>query len=90
MNDPVRKTRTASKWLWPVVVALFVIGALYWFAKPLGEPEKVLTAKPVAQSTEWAEDPEGPAVPVTLPTTPLKNVPINDRSESRGGEKEVE
>lgn len=90
MSDPVRETKTAGKWLWPVVVTLLVIGALFWFAKPLGEPEKVGTAKPAAQSTEWAEEPKGPAVPVTLPTTPLTNVPIEDRGESRGAEKAVE
>lgn len=87
MSDPVRKTKTAGKWLWPVVMTLFVIAALFWFAKPLGEPEKIGSAKPVAQSTEWAEEPEGPAVPVTLPTTPLKNVPVEDRDETPGTEK---
>jgi hypothetical protein len=90
MNDPVHETRSTGKWLWPVVVILIVIGALFWFAKPLGEPEKVGTAEPVAQSTEWTEVPAGPAVPVTLPTTPLKNVPIENRDESREAVKKAE
>ena len=90
MSDPVRETKTASRWLWLVAAALLVIGALFWFAKPLSKPDKVAIAKPVAQSTEWAEEPKGPAVPVTLPTTPLKNVPVKDRGAAPGAEKEVE
>jgi hypothetical protein len=90
MNDPVRETKSAGKWLWLVALVVVVIGSLFWFAQPLGESEGDEAAKPVAQSTEWAEEPEGPAVPVTLPTTPLKNVPIEDRGESREPEAESE
>jgi hypothetical protein len=90
MSDPSRETKSASKWLWLVAVALIVAGGLFWFAKPLGVPEKDEAAAPVAQSTEWVEEPKGPAVPVVLPTTPLKNVPIEDRDESREGKKEAE
>jgi hypothetical protein len=90
MIDPMRETKTARKWLWPVIATLFVIGALFWFAKPLGESQKVGITKPAVQSTEWAEEPEGPAVPVTLPTTPMMNAPIEDRDQSRGTGKEGE
>ncbi len=90
MSEPARETRPVGKWLGIAILVLLVIGGAFWFARPAGEPAKVAPAEPVAQSTEWTEEPEGPAVPVTLPTTPLMNVPIEDRSESRGAEKEAE
>lgn len=90
MNDPVRDSKPVGKWLWTAVLILLAIGAIFWFAKPLGEPAKVETTKPVAQSTEWAPVPEGSAVPVTLPTIPLKNVREEDRGKAREAEKDAE
>lgn len=69
MTDPARSDVTRKKRLWLFGLVLLAIAVSFWFARPLGEP----TTKPRAQSTEWAPEPEGEAVPVNLPTTPLKN-----------------
>lgn len=79
MTNPVGTDKPAHKWIWTIVLILLAIGATFWFAKPLGESEKGATTKPVAQSTEWAPVPEGSAVPLTLPQTPLKSVPAEPR-----------
>jgi hypothetical protein len=79
MTDPVREDKTPHKWIWTIVLILLAIVATFWFARPLGEPEQVETVEPVAQSTEWVPVPEGSAVPVTLPETPLRNVPAEPR-----------
>lgn len=40
------------------------------------QPGETAETKPTPQSTEWTEeDPTKPAVPVTLPDTPMRNVP---------------
>lgn len=90
MNDPVRDKGHARKWLWTAVLILLALGAAFWFAKPLGEPTKVTATKPTAQSTEWAPVPDGPAVPVTLPNTPLRNVEGTERGELREAEGKTE
>jgi hypothetical protein len=61
-----------SKRLLKVVLVVVVIVAIFLVAKPLGYRQP---APPEPQSTEWANEPEGPAVPVTLPKTPMTNVP---------------
>jgi len=83
MTDPVRDGRANSRWLWAIVLIIIAVAVTYWLASPLGEQAKVEPTKPQAQSTEWAPTPEGPAVPVTLPTTKLKVVPIDDKNEAR-------
>jgi hypothetical protein len=74
MTDPARSDATRKKRLWMFGLVLLAIAVSFWFARPLGEPDKVEPGKPQAQSTEWAPEPEGEAVPVDLPTTPLKDV----------------
>lgn len=85
MTDPLRDRKPATRWIWTIALILLAIGATFWFAKPLAEPEKVESAEPVAQSTERAEEPEGYAVPVTLPETPLRNVPVEAQDEGAEG-----
>ena len=42
------------------------------------QPSETAETKPAPQSTEWTEeDPTKPAVPVTLPDTPMRNVPAS-------------
>ncbi|MFD1103581.1 MULTISPECIES: hypothetical protein [Sphingobium] len=41
--------------------------------------EAAVSAEPTAPSSEWvAANPTEPAVPVTLPTTPMTNVPVGE------------
>ena len=84
MTDPVRDSKPAGTWFWTIVLILLAIGAIFWFAEPLGEPAKVETAEPAAQSTEWAPAPEGEAVPMTLPETKLKAVPKESEAKGAG------
>lgn len=76
MTSSNRHKKSNQKRTWTIVLILLAIGASLWFAKPLDVSRKAETSKPAAQSTEWALEPEGTAVPVTLPDTPLRNVPV--------------
>jgi len=79
VSDPVSDVRPARKWLWVIVLILLFVLVIGWFANPLGtgtivEPA-VVPAEPVAPSTDLTPAPEGSAVPVTLPETPMTNTP---------------
>lgn len=80
--------KPSSRWIWMFALILMFAVLFILFAKPLEMTQSIQPAKPVAQSTEWTTDPEGAAVPVNLPTTKLKAVPIDDMSEAREPEAE--
>lgn len=90
MNTTVQDGKSKRKWIWTIGLVLLAIAISFWFARPLGEPAKVEPGKPQAQSTEWAPDADEKAVPVNLPTTPLKDVAEEPRKEvdEAAGEKE--
>lgn len=59
-----------AKWFWIAVILLLLVVLAVWLVKPSGESNDVVVAtQPAAQSTEWAEEPAGPKVPVELPTS---------------------
>ncbi len=86
MNNPTGGKKSARHMIW--VIGLVVLFAVFAFmlARPLGETESGPAAKPAPQSTEWAEEPKGLAVPVTLPTTPMKMEPEVKEGETGEGE----
>jgi hypothetical protein len=90
MSDQLGGSRTNKKWVWTLVLVLLAIGAAVWFARPLGETAKVEPSGPAAQSTEWAPEPEGSAVPVTLPKTQMTNVPVDDKGAAPEADKDAE
>ena len=83
MTNPVEEKSPASKWFWIMVLVLLLAVSIYWFSDSVGETEPASPVGAAAQSTEWAQEPEGEAVPVTLPNTPLKMEKIEPE---RGGE----
>lgn len=86
MTKPTPSSRSSSKWFWILtllaLLALFIL-AVVWFAKPLGKVEQTPPPETAAQSTEWAPAPNGPAVDVKLPETPMKN-PVVNQTEGTG------
>jgi hypothetical protein len=86
MDNPTGGKKSSRHMIWVVgLVVLFAVFA-FMFARPLGETESDPAAKPAPQSTEWAEEPKGPAVPVTLPTTPMKMEPVVKEGQAGEGE----
>lgn len=83
MEKPPSSPKASSKWFWILILLALFIVVVVWFANPLGKVEQPPPAQTVKQSTEWAPEPEGPAVEVNLPETPLKNTVV-DRTESPG------
>jgi cytochrome c-type biogenesis protein CcmH/NrfF len=69
-----------SKWLWIVLVLVLLVVLAIWIARSQKERDLVVTV-PAGQETEWAVEPTGPAVPVTLPTTPMTNAPATEEPE---------
>lgn len=75
MVDSTPGRKPANRLIWLLAAALVIAVAFIWFAKPAGESTQAPPAKPVAQSTDWTAEPQGPAVPVKLPDTPMTNTP---------------
>lgn len=77
MSDAPPGSSGSSKGLWIIILLIFLGLVIYWFANPMNDvgnaPEPA--PAPTAQPTDLAEEPEGPAVDVTLPQTPMTNVP---------------
>lgn len=71
-----KSSRSPSRWFWILTLIAMLVVVIVWFMNPLGEVERAPTVKETGQSTEWAPAPEGPAVDVTLPQTPMTNVPV--------------
>ena len=66
MADPA--ATGPAKWLWIIVILLLLVVLGVWLMKPSGDGNDVVVAtQPAAQSTEWAEGPAAPKVPVELP-----------------------
>jgi hypothetical protein len=90
MSDPLREDSAMKKWVWAFLLVLLAIGVTVWFARPWAEPTKVETSGPAPQSTEWAPEPEGSAVPITLPKTPMTNVPDEDKGAASETKKDAD
>ena len=73
---------SASKWLWPLVVALLTALLVIWFFSPLGDVPVSEPAPERTPSSEWTTAPEGPAVEVKLPVTPVRRAPAETSSPS--------
>lgn len=71
---PAGTSNAAVKWGLPIVAIAIIVLLAIWLLKPQAE-----TTEPRAQSTpstEWTTAPEGPAVEVNLPETPMRNAPV--------------
>ena len=77
MTKPTPSSRSSSKWFWILALLALFILTIVWFANPLGKVEQAPPPETAAQSTEWAPAPDGPAVDVRLPETPMKNVVVD-------------
>jgi len=75
MTEPVSERPPAKRWFWKICLILAVVAAILWFAVSLETGKKEPAGQPVARSTDWAPEPTGPVVPVTLPKTPMTNTP---------------
>jgi hypothetical protein len=90
MSDQLGRSKNTKKWAWILVLVLLAIGAAVWFARPLRDAAKEEPSRPAAQSTEWTPEPEGSAVPVNLPKTPMTNAPVDDKGEAPEADKDAE
>lgn len=86
MVDSVPGPKPATRLIWVLAAAVAIAAGFIWFARPAGDRTQAPPAKPVAQSTDWAAEPQGPAVPVELPKTPMTNAP--QASEAQPAKKE--
>jgi len=69
-----------SKWFWPIVIVLLCALVVIWAFTPVTEsPEPIPEQTP---DPNWTTAPEGPAVPVQLPDTPVRVVPADKASPS--------
>ncbi|WP_067734310.1 hypothetical protein [Novosphingobium naphthalenivorans] len=58
-----------AKWFWIIIILLLLVVLVVWLWKPSGDTSGIVPAPvPTGQSTDWAVEPDGPSVPVTLPT----------------------
>ena len=58
-----------AKWFWIIIILLLIVVFAIWLWKPSGNTGDIAAApEPTGQSTDWAVEPAGPKVPVTLPT----------------------
>ncbi len=74
MTDDDPRRYVVRMWLWiAAVLALLVLIALFYFA-----PFRTIEPGPAPspQSSEWTTAPEGAAVKVELPKTPVTSVPL--------------
>lgn len=64
-----RDTKQSSSWLGIIVLIAFLIMLTIWFTNPFGDFKNARPTVEAVQSANSATAPQGPAVPVTLPTT---------------------
>jgi hypothetical protein len=77
MADPAPTGR--AKWFWIIIILLLLVVLIVWLWKPSGDMSDIVAApEPTVQATDWTVEPDGPKVPVTLPTTPMTNVPAGE------------
>lgn len=67
MADPT--SPGGLRWLWLLIILLLVVAAIVWLTRPPKQARTMVPAPP------FVVEPSGPAVPVTLPNTPMRNVP---------------
>lgn len=68
--------QSSSRMFWIIVLILLLVLVIGWLVSPMGKVETVQQAgEPAAQESDWAEEPTGPAVDVTLPEAPMTNAP---------------
>jgi len=76
VTPPPRKFRFSPKFFWAAILVILFVVTVVWFINPLGKMEETRQQPgPFANPTEWSVKPTGPAVDVTLPTTPVTMVP---------------
>lgn len=75
MTDPDSGGKPTGRLLWAVILILLLVLVIGWFANPFGKVEQGQQAGPQQMSTDWAEEPTGEAVDVTLPKTEITNAP---------------
>lgn len=73
MTDPNISRYGWKMWLVIVTALVLLVAIVLLFYAPLRGP--VPDEAPATPSTEWTTAPEGPAVPVDLPETPMRNAP---------------
>jgi hypothetical protein len=64
-----------SKWLWIIVIIALLALLIIWLADPSGDADEAVAVAPEVEATDFVEAPTDPAVPVTLPDTPMTNAP---------------
>jgi len=70
------RTTGRSSWLWMAVILALLVVLVVWFFGPVGDAGSQQAAAPEVESTDFvAENPTEPAVPVTLPDTPMTSLP---------------
>lgn len=72
-----------AKWFWIIIILLLLVVLIVWLWNPSGDTSGIIadleaTGEPTAEATDWAIEPDGPKVPVTLPTTQMTNVPAGE------------
>lgn len=69
MYEPPRR----SRWLWLLVTLVLAVGLIVWFTQERrASPPQARRLEP---APGFVVAPTGPSVPVTVPTTPMTNVP---------------
>jgi hypothetical protein len=71
------------RWLWPIAIALLTALLVILLFRPSAEAPVTEPAPTQTPSTEWTTAPEGSAVDVRLPKTPMRNVPADEQAESQ-------
>lgn len=68
-----------ANWLWIVVILGLLALLVLWLLDPTGDVDEAALADPAApqvEATGFVVAPTGPAVPVTLPDTPMTSAPV--------------
>jgi hypothetical protein len=68
MSSQKPRRQPSTSWLWIAILAVLLVVIVVWFLDPLGYAGHTQPGAPVAASSDFVTAPEGPAVPVTLPT----------------------
>jgi len=85
--EPIGKSKVIN-WFWvTMVLAAFAVALMWFIWDPSAGRDRDVPQGEAAASTEWTTAPEGEQVDVTLPDTPMRNVP-QDEAETQGQETE--
>lgn len=77
MADP--DTPGRARWLWLLIALVLVAAAIVWLMRPPGQA----VTRTLVPSGPFVVKPSAPAVPVTLPNTPMRNVPAPTETPGR-------